>query len=50
VVVGWLLDRWLGSEPLATVTLTLVAVVGGFIRLVQLLRRFERLDRERRQP
>ena len=43
-VVGWLLDGWLGSEPWALVVCTLLAVVGGFIRLITILRRFERDD------
>jgi F0F1-type ATP synthase assembly protein I len=44
VVVGALLDRWIGSQPWATVTCTLLAVVGGFIRLITILRRFDRSD------
>jgi F0F1-type ATP synthase assembly protein I len=47
--VGWLVDRWLGSEPYGLVVGTLLAVVGGFVRLVQVLKRFERLDL-RREP
>jgi ATP synthase protein I len=46
---GWLLDRWLGSEPWGLVGCTVLAVTGGFIRLVQLVKRFERLDL-RREP
>ena len=45
-VVGWLIDRWFDSEPYGLVIATLSAVVGGFIRLIELLRRFERLDRD----
>jgi F0F1-type ATP synthase assembly protein I len=48
-VAGWLLDSSLGSAPYGLVILTLLSVVGGFIRLIQVARRFERLDRER-QP
>jgi len=44
--IGWLLDRWLDSVPWALVVCTLLAVVGGFIRLVTTLRRFERSDRQ----
>jgi F0F1-type ATP synthase assembly protein I len=44
-VSGWLLDRWLGHPPWGVMTCMLLAVVGGFIRLIQVLRRFERLDR-----
>lgn len=45
-VVGWSLDRWLGTEPYLAVACTLFAVIGSFVRLVVLLRRFDRLDRE----
>jgi F0F1-type ATP synthase assembly protein I len=37
-------DRWLGTEPWAITVLSVVGVVGGFARLVQLLRRFEKAD------
>ena len=43
-VIGWLLDRWLGTEPYLLTVATLSAVVGGFVRLIQILRRFDRLD------
>jgi F0F1-type ATP synthase assembly protein I len=46
-VFGWLLDGWLGSAPWALVVCTLLAVVGGFIRLITTLRRFERDDGHR---
>ena len=45
--IGWWLDRWFGTEPYALLAATLLAVVGGFIRLIQVLRRFDRSDRER---
>ena len=45
--IGWLVDRYLGSQPYGLVGVTLLAVVGGFIRLVRVLRRFERIDLER---
>jgi F0F1-type ATP synthase assembly protein I len=48
-VAGWLLDRWLDSAPYGVTFCTLVAVVGGFIRLIQVLKRFERFDLQR-QP
>jgi len=44
--LGWLIDRWFDSEPYGLVVSTLTAVIGGFVRLVELLRRFERLDRD----
>ncbi len=43
-VLGWLLDGRLGSQPYALVVSTLLAVVGGFIRLITILRRFDRND------
>ena len=43
-VCGWLVDRWFDTEPWALIVLSLVGVVGGFVRLVTLLRRFEKLD------
>ena len=46
-VVGWLLDRWLGTGSNLSIVCTLIAVVGGFVRLIQTLRRFDRLDFER---
>ncbi len=46
-VVGWLLDRHFGTSYLAG-TMTIVAVIGGFVRLVQALRHFDEIDRERK--
>ena len=47
-MIGWLFDRWLDSAPYGLVVGTLLAVVGGFIRLIQLVRRFEQVDLGRR--
>jgi len=44
VVVGWVIDRSLGTDPYGVVACTLLAVVGGFIRLIQVLRQFDRFD------
>jgi F0F1-type ATP synthase assembly protein I len=41
-------DAWLGTDPWGLLVLTLVGVIGGFARLLHLLRRFERLDRAER--
>jgi F0F1-type ATP synthase assembly protein I len=46
-VVGWMIDRWLGSDPCGVVIMTLLAVVGGFARLIQLVQDFDRRDRGR---
>ena len=43
-VIGWLLDRWLGTAPYLVVVATLAAVVGGFTRLIVILRQFDRFD------
>ena len=45
-LVGYLLDRWLRTEPYGAICCTLLAVVGGFTRLILVLRRFEQLDRD----
>jgi ATP synthase protein I len=44
--LGWLIDDWLGTAPWGIVGATLLGVIGGFVRLVELARRFERRDRE----
>ena len=49
-IIGWLLDRWLGTAPYLIIVATLSAVVGGFVRLIQILRRFDRLDLDEREP
>lgn len=43
-VIGWALDEWLHTAPYLVVTTTILAVIGGFVRLIQVLRRFDRLD------
>jgi F0F1-type ATP synthase assembly protein I len=43
VLVGHLLDRNFETEPQFLIGLTLFAVVGGFVRLVWVLRSMERL-------
>jgi len=45
-VLGTLVDRWAGTQPYGVTAVTLLAVIGGFARLIQILRRFDRLDRE----
>jgi F0F1-type ATP synthase assembly protein I len=46
VVLGWLVDEWLGIEPFGVVAGTLLAVIGGFLRMIETLRRFDRTDRQ----
>jgi F0F1-type ATP synthase assembly protein I len=43
--VGWWIDAWFGTQPYGALTCIILAVVGGFVWLVQVLRRFDRLDR-----
>ena len=45
VMVGWAIDRWLRTAPYGLVACTLIAVVGGFIRMIVILKSFERGDR-----
>ena len=44
--IGWMVDRWLGSAPWGMVTCVVLAVIGGFVRLITILRQFDRRDRE----
>ncbi len=43
--LGYALDRYFGSFPWLTASLTLLALIGAFIRLFQLLRRFSGEDK-----
>lgn len=43
--VGWWLDHRFGTGPWGMTGFTVVAAIGGFVRLLQLLRQFDRLDR-----
>ena len=45
VMVGWAIDRWLETAPYGLVACTLISVVGGFIRMIVILKGFERSDR-----
>jgi len=45
VMVGWAIDRWLETAPYGLVACTLISVVGGFIRMIVILKSFERSDR-----
>jgi len=44
--VGWVIDRWLGSEPWALLSCTVLGLVGGLVLLIQALRRLERGEHE----
>jgi F0F1-type ATP synthase assembly protein I len=45
--LGWWIDTRFGTEPCGLIVTTLLAVVGGFVRLIRVLRRFERGDLRR---
>ena len=45
-ILGWWIDRWLGTEPYAALILTLLGTFVGFFRLIQMLRRFRSIDRQ----
>lgn len=47
LVLGYYLDDWLGTAPWLLVVLTFGGMVGAFVRIVALSRRFERLRRPR---
>lgn len=47
-VGGWLLDRWLGTAPYGALGMTLLGTLVGFIRLLQMIRRFQQIDRQNR--
>jgi F0F1-type ATP synthase assembly protein I len=44
-VIGWFLDDRLGWAPWGIMACMLLAVVGAMVRLIQTLRRFDRVDR-----
>lgn len=45
-ILGWWVDRWLGTTPYAGLILTLLGTFVGFFRLIQMLRRFRSIDRQ----
>jgi F0F1-type ATP synthase assembly protein I len=40
--MGWLLDRWLHTSPVLSIVFTMLGVAGGFVELLQMLKRAER--------
>jgi ATP synthase protein I len=44
-ILGWWIDRWLGTTPYAALSLTLLGTGVGFYRLFQMLQRFRSMDR-----
>lgn len=53
VVIGWLVDRWLGTQPVFIITLLVLGVVGQFLsiryRYEAVMQRLEAERRERSQ-
>lgn len=48
LVLGWLLDRWLGTAPLFMIVLSVLSVTGQFIRMKYTYdAEMERLEAER---
>ncbi len=48
LLLGWLLDRWLGTTPLFMVVLTVVSAAGQFVRMKYTYdAEMERLEAER---
>ncbi len=35
-LIGWLLDRWLGTEPIFLITLMVLGTVGGFWSIIKM--------------
>lgn len=48
--IGWLVDRWLGTTPVFTIVLLLLAAVGQFVRMKYVYdAEMERLEAQRRE-
>jgi len=43
-LVGWYLDDRFGWTPWGSIVATVAATIGAFVRLIQMLRRFQQLD------
>ena len=42
--LGWFLDRHFGWSPWGSIVLTLGSAAGAFVRLIQMVRRFQGID------
>jgi F0F1-type ATP synthase assembly protein I len=42
--VGWYLDDRFGWTPWGSIVATVAAAIGAFLRLIQMLRRFQHVD------
>jgi F0F1-type ATP synthase assembly protein I len=45
--LGWWVDRHFATTPWGMIGSTVLATIGGFVRLLQVLRQFEHVDRRR---
>jgi F0F1-type ATP synthase assembly protein I len=45
-LVGWLLDRWLGTTPVFSLIVAGLGLAGGVIEILQILKRVEKRDRD----
>jgi F0F1-type ATP synthase assembly protein I len=43
-LIGWYVDRHFGWSPWGSIVLTLGAAAGAFVRLIQMVRRFQEVD------
>ncbi len=39
--VGWLLDRWFHTSPVLSIVFTMLGAAGGFIEILQMLKKEE---------
>jgi ATP synthase protein I len=39
--LGWLIDDWLGTAPVAAIVMALLGAAGGFIEVLRILKRAE---------
>jgi F0F1-type ATP synthase assembly protein I len=47
-LIGWYLDSRLGWSPWASIVLTVGSAAAAFVRLIQMLRRFQGIDDPRK--
>jgi ATP synthase protein I len=45
ILVGWFLDKWLGTLPIATLIGSGLGLAAGVFELLQILKRVEKRDR-----
>ena len=45
ILVGWFLDKWLGTVPIATLIGSGLGLAAGVFELLQILKRVEKRDR-----